>query len=876
MKRIFLFILILAALNVNGQQVLTPALQSEMAERSDEKLNVLVYLNDDFDVYAFHQDMRNKGANKDVRVKSIQKELKAIATESQMAFRNELKQLSERGMSDIEWIESFWVLNAVHLSVPASYIDNLSAIPQVERIDINSNRYTFQKPVKVKPAEAKVEGGVEKGVEVINAPALWAMGYTGRNLLLLSFDTGVNSMHPVIANRFLGNYRPLNQTWLGFRSSEAVDHDAAHSHGTHTTGTVLGLVEETHDTIGVAYGAHWIATDPIATNESEIWNPADLLGIYQWILNPDGNDETTDDVPDVINNSWGYDYDMALGFDACNMPEAQVYEVVEASGILNPFSAGNSGPGAETTGFPAMLAFSELNTFSVGAVNAHNNSLPIANFSSHGPTPCVETEGALAIKPEVSAPGVDVRSCAGINEFIAISGTSMACPHVSGALLLLKEAFPMADVVTLKNALYQTAHDLGDPGEDNVYGRGIIDVLDAYNYLANTYTPVPPVTDSFDLAVEIRKFGNDFICPGNETLTPKIAIMNLGQENLTSVNYHWLLNNNTDTLSAVWSGNLSAGEEVLIDLPQVSLSEGENSLYVWATSDDISRDFNIYNNSHIKKNNFVQKINAPYLEDVEAYETDVIDSIWFVINPDFSFGWKVKTAPAINVDNKAFAIDLCKYKPREGQEDALISSLIHLPNTNERLNLSFDLSYRKRMLDYYKDSLFVMVSTDCGQSFLDTLFANGGANLATSDGNTYDIPYVPESAADWDTINLLLSDFVNQDVMLKFMSKNDNGNNMYIDNIRIYTGDADAVVNHSVVNVEIYPNPAQSSVFVKHSLKGKVRAEIYNINGQLVKSVDLSHQSEIKVNALSDAMYSLKIYGENKVVVKPLVILREN
>jgi subtilisin family serine protease len=83
-----------------------------------------------------------------------------------------------------------------------------------------------------------------------------------------------------------------------------------------------------------------------------------------------------------------------------------------------------------------------------------------------------ETVKRIDIKPEVSAPGVSVCSASGHDGYAMLSGTSMACPHVSGVLLLLKEAFPYLGAYELKYAIYKTASDLGDPGEDNIYGNG--------------------------------------------------------------------------------------------------------------------------------------------------------------------------------------------------------------------------------------------------------------------------------------------------------------------------------------------------------------------------------------------------------------------
>jgi subtilisin family serine protease len=122
--------------------------------------------------------------------------------------------------------------------------------------------------------------------------------------------------------------------------------------------------------------------------------------------------------------------------------------------------------------------------FAVGNVNANVASLPIASGSSRGPTVCSGT-GSLKIKPEVSAPGTNVRSSVFNGNYTEYSGTSMAAPHVAGAIMILKEAFPELSGEDIMLALYFSAIDLGDEGEDNDYGMGIINLPAAYQYLVD-------------------------------------------------------------------------------------------------------------------------------------------------------------------------------------------------------------------------------------------------------------------------------------------------------------------------------------------------------------------------------------------------------
>ena len=242
-------------------------------------------------------------------------------------------------------------------------------------------------------------------------------------------------------------------------------------------GTITGLGEQTGDTVGVAPEAQWIASRAIVGG-------GNATAAFQWLADPDGDPQTIDDVPDVICNSWGYH-----DFTCPTYQWAQI-DNCEAAGIVVVFAAGNrfSGdPYAESVWAPASRNTTDYNSFSVGAIDGNNNNFPIANFSARGPSQC---DGST-IKPEVVAPGVNVRSSVpgGGYQQYGWSGTSMATPHVSGAVALLRQYNPNASVDTIKWALMETAVDLGQNGEDNNYGHGIINVREALNVMPTNDNP---------------------------------------------------------------------------------------------------------------------------------------------------------------------------------------------------------------------------------------------------------------------------------------------------------------------------------------------------------------------------------------------------
>ncbi|MEW5994848.1 MAG: S8 family serine peptidase, partial [Candidatus Zixiibacteriota bacterium] len=266
---------------------------------------------------------------------------------------------------------------------------------------------------------------------------------------------------------------------------------------THTMGLLVGATPL--DTFGVAPEAEWITAGVIDQGGPLNTTISDILDAFEWALDPDGDSLTTDDVPDVILNSWGIPKGL---FAPCDETFHQVIDNVEAAGIVTIFAAGNEGPDPKTMRNPADRASTPTNTLAVGAVDG---ALAIASFSSRGPSACDTTQ----IKPEVVAPGVSVRSSFKGGGYSLMSGTSMAAPFVAGLAVLMRQYDPDVTVEEIKNAIIQSCTDLGDPGEDNAYGYGIPDASRLLDFLP------PPDTPLF--ALERIVIGGDGLAfPGEE------------------------------------------------------------------------------------------------------------------------------------------------------------------------------------------------------------------------------------------------------------------------------------------------------------------------------------------------------------------------
>ncbi|MFZ5432713.1 MAG: S8 family serine peptidase, partial [Calditrichota bacterium] len=323
------------------------------------------------------------------------------------------------------------------------------------------------------PAEREVisldDEGTEPGLKNIRAPEVWDLGITGAGVLVSHLDGGVNGSHPALFGRWRGSYGyPASACWLDLLGTTTVPTDNS-GHGTHTMGIILGMVPG--DTIGVAWGARYISVRLNMTSGVSLISSA-LTG-FQWLLDPDGNPATFDDVPRLVSNSWGLE---AAAYPPCYSVFDIAINNCEAAGIAAFFAAGNEGSSGETIRIPAARAESIVNGFAVGAYDRIADSIWAS--SSRGPTPC-SSDPQLEIKPEVVAPGRSVRSAWTGTAYQTLSGTSFSVAHAAGTAALMLEANPELTADSLKKILLLTAVDKGVPGEDNTYGTGRIDAYTA-------------------------------------------------------------------------------------------------------------------------------------------------------------------------------------------------------------------------------------------------------------------------------------------------------------------------------------------------------------------------------------------------------------
>lgn len=276
------------------------------------------------------------------------------------------------------------------------------------------------------------------GVDRIDAEKVWDIT-TGDPIKVAVIDTGIDLKHPDLKDNIKGGYNAINP-----RKSANDDN----GHGTHVAGIIAAIDNE----IGV------VGVGP----------KIDLYAVK--VLNAAGSGYLSDVIEGLdwaIKNKMNV-VSMSLGTTTYSQSFEDAIKRVNAAGIVQVAAAGNNGPGSNTVNYPAKFA-------EVIAVSATDSNDAIASWSSRGP------------EVDLAAPGVNIYSTYKGSTYKTLSGTSMACPHVTGVVALLLSTPDKCDSNSdgkcspeeVQQRLEATAKDLGAIGKDYLYGAGLVDAYSA-------------------------------------------------------------------------------------------------------------------------------------------------------------------------------------------------------------------------------------------------------------------------------------------------------------------------------------------------------------------------------------------------------------
>ena len=307
----------------------------------------------------------------------------------------------------------------------------------------------------------RITATLDESVPLINADDIWEKTdthgdhITGKGITVAILDTGVDYNHPDLKDNYIqdGSYDFVN------KDDDPID-DHYIGHGTHCAGILCGKGNESnYRYVGVAPDAKFYAFKILDYKGDG--NYSTLLAGLQAAVDPNGDLDTSDHV-DIVS--------LSFGTETPGSPDDVICQVTEDAvdvGVIVVAAAGNSGPKICSISSPGC----SKKVICVGSADKND---VIASSSSRGP---VIQGGNFIIKPDVVAPGVDIISTKVNGGYQTMSGTSMATPHVAGAITLLLQAKPeyRGDYEEIKKVLQESAVDLGYGA--NIQGSGRIDIL---------------------------------------------------------------------------------------------------------------------------------------------------------------------------------------------------------------------------------------------------------------------------------------------------------------------------------------------------------------------------------------------------------------
>lgn len=494
MKKLTLFILLFLSISIIAKEKtqiipITDDLNAYLDQRSDDDLvRINIRLKAQYDTKSIKTQLAS--LDRIQRRELIKNELKAFSQTAQADVVNYLE--SKSYFNEAEIIHRFWIANVITCMASESVIYELAMRTDVARIDIDEERNLLMNEPSSAPDQIKGTDEIAYNVSQVNAPDVWALGFTGEGVIVSVIDTGVNYNHDDLVNQMWDDPSFPNHGWDFYNNDNDPMDD--HSHGTHCAGTVAGDGSAGSQT-GMAPDAQIMALKVLSNSgnglESNVWEAIEF---------------TVDHGGDIIS--------MSLGWPHSSNPDRATWRTTLdnalAAGVIAAIAAGNEDGNindpddVRTPGdcpppwlHPDQTLQGGISAVvCVGATDSNDN---IASFSSRGPSEWESIDPYFdypfnpemgLIRPDVSAPGVNVKSCdySNTSGYSFKSGTSMATPGTAGvmALLLSKNINLTPEEITI--ALETTAIDLGTPGKDNVFGSGRIDAFEAIN---NTNYPGP-------------------------------------------------------------------------------------------------------------------------------------------------------------------------------------------------------------------------------------------------------------------------------------------------------------------------------------------------------------------------------------------------
>ncbi len=385
--------------------------------------------------------------------------------------------------------------------------------------------------------------------------------------------------------------------------------------------------------------------------------------------------------------------------------------------------------------------------------------------------------------------------------------------------------------------------------------------------LKNSIGTEYPDNQFMDIAISSISSPGKVVC--ETSISPAIMVKNNGEQPITSFSVAYTIDS-LDLLYNYTGDTIFSGKTVEVVFPQVEVSTSTNffSAQIFTLPGELSVSNN-YREAYFEtdqQTDFIPLREEFLMENIESTN-------WITLNEDNAIGWETETAPNNNKTNIAAFINLYNYEETQ-QLDWLISPTLDFTDITEA-SLFFKVSYASNA--DFNDQLYIMASENCGNSFDEILEVYSASDLASQESETF---WAPENSGDWLDKSIDLSSLADkQNVRIAFMTVNNYGNNLYLDDIEFYTNAPDDVITVGKSSFVVYPNPSIDRRFqmaFNTSKRQIVQIQIMDMmgkvifNGDFPNTLNQTYDFEL-VNARS-GMYIIVAQGEDFVRSKKLML----
>jgi len=600
---------------------------------------------------------------------------------------------------------------------------------------------------------------------------------------------------------------------------------SGHDHGTHVAGLIGALTDNGQ---GMASLAHGVRIMPVKVTFDN--NPDNVAGGFEGIAWAVANGA------DIINCSWGSDTYSQTGLaviqDALNAGITVVAAAGNFSNSVVQFPAGYDG------------------VIAVGATTSSDSRSTFSNFGTW---------------VDVSAPGSLIWSLAPNNGYQVKNGTSFAAPLVSALAALLKSNNPNLGPSEILACIQGSADDISflNPDFSGLIGAGRINAYEAIRCVQLDQAS-HNVSLAFEVPIPKR------MC--TETLSPLLRLTNMGSEVLNTFTIRSQLGDAPPYFYSI-DTTLAQGESMLLSLQEIYPAPGEQSYRVQL----VGLLNGIFSDAYGPDNLLQESIEVvggpgeslPFTENFES--GSFATNGWLVENGNDPFTWNIALATSPETGSKAAKLDYF-IDASVGSRDFLNTPPLDLTGLSSA-SLSFDFAYMPRFQNI-SDSLILSYSTNCGASFTRLLELSGNSLATTS---AFPDNFNANLSALWcgatgyaPCISINLDSLIgNTRVVFRWEGYCSNGNNVYIDNIRIEGVESDDAPVAAFGAAWDLPACAGSSVQFQNESTGNIDSFLWTFEGGLPESSSLENP---QVNYDTPGVYSVGLSVSNSQGIDSVII----